>query len=84
MERIQHRIFKTPNAIKVRLKFAKNIPSLFLSSTCYEIICSRTKDAKADVLEMGENRSQMLKQILEGVYLRRDKAVALEDDLPTK
>ena len=46
--------------------------------------CSRTKDAKAAVLEMGENRSQMLKQILEGVYLRRDKAVALEDDLPTK
>jgi hypothetical protein len=44
----------------------------------------RTKDAKPDVLRLGKQRSEELQNVLTNVYLRRDKSVCLEDDLPTK
>ena len=44
----------------------------------------REKDAKADVLELGKARNEEVKNALKTVFLKRDKSIVLEDELPTK
>jgi len=45
---------------------------------------ARVNGAKPDVLALGEARNKELKTTLKHVYLRREKSMYLEDDLPTK
>ncbi|GFH47552.1 hypothetical protein CTEN210_04027 [Chaetoceros tenuissimus] len=44
----------------------------------------RPKDSKPDVLALGNARNEELKTALKNVFLKREKSMYLEDDLPTK
>jgi hypothetical protein len=54
------------------------------SKSVFFLLAFRAKDAKEDVLALGNKRNEELKSALPEVYLHRDKDKVLENFLPSK